>query len=200
MNEYLSIILSIVILSIFIVVIDITKSIFNKNYKKKTISHKNSETKYKESNEECDELDLYNIEEFKLIFMTTLIFSITLIFILHFFSGVTGFDIYHHFMERDLFDYLEILKVLSGGLFILILNSILFLGYLIQLIKRYEILSIEYKQLMLIIKENIYGPILEEVIYRGVIFNLLKSGGFTGSQSSIISSFLFGICNLIYLF
>jgi membrane protease YdiL (CAAX protease family) len=53
---------------------------------------------------------------------------------------------------------------------------------------------------MLIIKENIYGPILEEVIYRGVIFNLLKSGGFTGSQSSIISSFLFGICNLIYLF
>ena len=61
---------------------------------------------------------------------------------------------------------------------------------------RFEILSSEEKEWIFIIKENLYGPILEEIIYRGIIFNIMKAGGFTNVQSSFISSIMFGLCKL----
>ena len=76
----------------------------------------------------------------------------------------------------------------------LLKNATLYLGHIIQLVKRIEYLSIEDKNFVLILKENLYGPLLEEFIYRGIIFNILKDASFTNLQCALISSIMFGIC------
>lgn len=109
-----------------------------------------------------------------------------LLLFLHAIKGYLGYPIPDYNFQWPNF--------IKGGLFALTLNSILFAGFLIQIYWRIEYLSIFRKPLSLIIKENLYGPILEEIIYRAIIFNILKTGGFSNQVSCYISSFLFGIC------
>ena len=49
----------------------------------------------------------------------------------------------------------DLTQLITGSVFILILNGCLYLGYLIQILKRYEYLNSETKDWILIIKENL---------------------------------------------
>ena len=91
-------------------------------------------------------------------------------------------------METETF-----INMLKGSIYALIINSILFLGYISQLIIGIEEINWAPTYL-LIFREDIYGPILEEVIYRGIIYNLFFQDGYSQLSASIISSVLFGIC------
>jgi hypothetical protein len=158
----------------FILIIDITKYIFKKRY------------------ENIDE-EIYNIEEFKPIFVTTLIYLISLFLILIKIRSFLGFNILIYF----LYD-ISLIQIIKASFLSLILNGVLFSGYIYQLIRKIEFLRIWNKNFFLIIKENIYGPLLEEIIYRLVIFNILKHvGGFSPLNSSIINSVMFGLCKNI---
>lgn len=48
--------------------------------------------------------------------------------------------------------------------------------------------------------ENIYGPILEEFIYRGLLFTLLKEAGYNGIKSAIYSSLTFSLSHFRHVF
>ena len=95
---------------------------------------------------------------------------------------------YEQIMESETF-----LNMIKGSIYAIFINSILFLGYISQLIIRIEDINFAPTALM-IFREDIYGPILEEVIYRGIIFNLFFQDGFSKLSACIISSVLFGLC------
>jgi membrane protease YdiL (CAAX protease family) len=78
---------------------------------------------------------------------------------------------------------------------VLFLFSSLYFGFIVQLILKYEKINNEIG-IILFIKTVLYGPFLEEIIYRFLIFELLLNGGFSGIQSSLISSSLFGISKI----
>lgn len=84
-------------------------------------------------------------------------------------------------------------SVRSTALF-LILNCVLYAGYILQLFLGNESLDIRNKNFVLVIRENIYGPILEEIIYRMILFNTLREGGHGDVVSALICNGLFGIC------
>jgi len=48
--------------------------------------------------------------------------------------------------------------------------------------------------------EVIYGPFLEEFVYRGFLFSLLKCGGFNGYLSAIFSSITFSLSHFRHIF
>jgi hypothetical protein len=172
MDEWLfSLIVCFLISSGFIIIIDITKYFFKKH------------------NTNVDE-EVYNIEEFKPIFITTFIYLIFLLLILFKLQNFLGFNI----LGYMLYD-ISLTQIIKASFFSFSLNGILFLGYIYQLFRKIEFLSITDKNIFLIIKENIYGPLLEEMIYRLVIFNILRQvGGFSYLNSSIINSVMFGLC------
>lgn len=185
MNAFMGIIYSGIILSFFITTIEITKNKFKKKYLK--------DSKYDSYGDNEEE---YKTREFKPILKSTIIYTILLIITLNFIGDLIGFDM-THYLFKDIFTFENFTNFINGSLYIIVLNSILYLGYIIQIFKRLEFLSTEDKNSTLIFKENFYGPILEEFLYRGIIFNILKEATFSNFQCSLISSLMFGICNII---
>lgn len=51
----------------------------------------------------------------------------------------------------------------------------------------------------MVLREEVYGPILEEIIYRGFLLVILENSGYNLFVSIFISSFLFGISHLRHL-
>ena len=140
-------------------------------------------------NKTRDFCDTFFKEEFKFIFFATFTFIILLIAILSQMCQFIEFNVMDQFYNN-----FELMKMIQGSLFILSLNGVLYLGLIVQIIKGYEDLNIKNKNWILLVKENIYGPIIEEMLYRGIIFNILKSHGFSNINSSLISSLMFGVC------
>jgi membrane protease YdiL (CAAX protease family) len=106
-------------------------------------------------------------------------------------SGLTKFNLLEIISNE-----MNIFKVIKGCMFAVILNSLLFLGLLVQFALSIEEIHIPCSRLILL-KENIYGPLIEEVIYRLIMFNLLKVGEFSDFNASLVSSLLFGLCKIV---
>ena len=85
-----------------------------------------------------------------------------------------------------------------GTLTILIINFILYSGLLIQFLFGNEYLYRKTK--FCYFMENIYGPFIEEVIYRGILFTLFINAGFNGYESAIYSSFTFSVSHFRHIF
>jgi membrane protease YdiL (CAAX protease family) len=185
MSSLYAIICSFIILIIFIIVIEFTKKRFENQYKKKTSSD--------DSYEDDDNPEDYRIQEFIPIFKSTSAYAVILTLFLNAFGSLIEFNI-KNYLFKDLFTLDTLIIIIKGCAYITILNATLYLGHIIQLVKRIEYLSIEDKNFVLILKENLYGPLLEEFIYRGIIFNILKDASFTNLQCALISSIMFGIC------
>ena len=84
------------------------------------------------------------------------------------------------------------------SILIQIINLILYTGLLIQFIT-----GIEYlypRTTFLFFMEVIYGPFIEEFIYRGILFTLLKQAGFNGYLSAIFSSITFSLSHFRHIF
>jgi len=191
MNSLFAIICSLIILIIFIIVIEFTKKRFEKQYQNKT----NSDDSY----EHDDNAEIYRIQEFIPIFKSTFAYAVILTLFLNAFGSLIEFNI-ENYLFKDIFTVESILIIIKGCAYITILNATLYLGLIIQIVKRIESLSIDDKNFVLILKENLYGPLLEEFIYRGIIFNILKDASFTNLQSALISSIMFGICKALINF
>lgn len=81
---------------------------------------------------------------------------------------------------------------------ILVLISCIYLGYLYQLFYYIEKLS-EYDGFILFFKSVIYGPFMEEVIYRFIVFEIIRAGGYGNVCAVFISSFIFGFSKYFIL-
>ena len=183
MNSFLSIIYSAIILTLFITIIELTKNKFKRKYLKT----------FKDE-EYLDDEEHYKTIEFKSIFFSTISYAIVLTLTLHLLRDYIHYDI-NKYLFKDLTSSRSLINIVQGSLYIIFLNSILYSGYIIQLVNRIDILNFEKKNSVLIMKENFYGPILEEYIYRGIIFNIFKEARFSNLESSMISSLMFGVCN-----
>ena len=107
LSDVSPLIYSTIIMGIFILIIDITKNLFKKLYTERL----------KKQNKRID-TTAYNIEEFKYIFVNTLVFLITLIFILDKLKYQINFDLINSILSKESSN-----NILKGSLFILILKK-----------------------------------------------------------------------------
>lgn len=166
----ISILVSLAISCAFILIIDVTKFIFKKYYA--------------DSNE-----NNYMTDEFKFIFLSTFTYLLLLILILGKIEQFVGINIIEFLMNE-----ISLSNSLFGFLFAIILNMLLYLGYLYQILLGIEGVN-KSQNYLIMIKERIYGPFLEEIIYRAFIYNFLKIlGNFSYFNSSLLCSLMFGLC------
>ena len=92
----------------------------------------------------------------------------------------------------------SIKEKLIGTIMVLTFNFILYSGLLIQLFNGNEILY--SKTRFSFFMENIYGPCIEELIYRGLLFTLFKQAGYHGIKSAIYSSLTFSLSHFRHIF
>ena len=85
-----------------------------------------------------------------------------------------------------------------GTITILIINFILYAGLLVQFFIGNE--ELYKKTPFCYFMENIYGPAIEEIIYRGILFTLFKQAGYNGIKSAIYSSLTFSLSHFRHVF
>ena len=128
----------------------------------------------------------YYETEFYYLFFFTFPFTILIILLsyyLEFIPKQVFTENYNNFINLKTFS-LDTLKIF-------LLNSSLFLGYLFQIMFSIESVY-RYNTPILFFKSVIYGPFMEEVIYRFVVFAIIKTGQYNNTSANIISSFIFG--------
>lgn len=117
-----------------------------------------------------------------------------LIFLLLQFGSFFHFDYYALFFIREK----HLLSSIIKTIIVLGINTILYSGLIIQFIMKIE--HLQRRKPFMFFMEIIFAPILEEMIYRGVLFNIFRGAHFSNIASSIISSLLFGISHLRHIF
>ena len=85
-----------------------------------------------------------------------------------------------------------------GAAIVIIINFILYTGLLIQFILGNE--KLLPKSSFCFFMENLYGPFLEEFIYRGILFTLFKQAEFNGIFSAVFSSLTFSVSHFRHVF
>jgi membrane protease YdiL (CAAX protease family) len=159
------------------------KIINDRNYKFPKEDENDDYEIYLEKKKKFDEIEFYYL------FLSTL-------FVMFFFLIVTIiFELipYNH-LTKNLENIIKYDKFFYDLIKVLFLFSSLYFGFIVQLILKFEKIN-EQNGIILFIKAVIYGPFMEEVIYRFLIYELLLNGGFSAIKSSLISSSLFGISN-----
>lgn len=154
------------------------------NYYNKTIEYELKEKQlYREG-----ELKFFLPYSFGYFFILILLFSII--------GPYFNFDLTEIYFSSE---YNKTIKEkLIGTLMILTFNFILYSGLLIQFYFGNE--KIYPKTYFCFFMENIYGPFIEEVIYRGLLFTLFKQAGFNGIYSALFSSLTFSISHFRHIF
>lgn len=189
--DNIALIYSTIILVFFILVIDLTKKGYSLFLAK---SKKKNETYFYDPDVHQEQMqsEEYKKEEFKPVFLTTFLYTTILLAMMFKQNNFPMLKDYFYLQEGDLN------KAMKGSLLVFVINSILFAGFLFQLVLRIEKVSIEDKSFILIFRDVIYGPILEEIIYRGIIFNILRVGEYSNTYAAFLSSLSFGFCKYFY--
>ena len=182
----IAIIASILIPISFVVFVEKIKSIA----KSRIIKNNNDKEKY------IFRGDLYRDEELKIFLPFSFIYLIFIILFFIIIGPYINFNIFEIYFSKEYNK--PILEKISKTILIQIINLILYTGLLIQIFSRIEYLY--PKTPFSIFMENIYGPFLEEFVYRGFLFTLLKCGGFNGYLSALLSSLTFSLSHFRHVF
>ena len=191
------------IVFLYVVFIDLIKQIFKKYLAKSFKVDEKSLNKLeinlrmlKDVNNIKELQDLkYRKEELKIIFLGTIIYLTVLC--------ITVFIIAPHYS----YNLIEYVKLNSESILFCTIKSIilifnllvlyaghLFEHYYYQINPLYNKIGIKFWM------ETIYAPIIEEFMFRFIVFNLLKINGHSSIKSALISSFMFGIAHLRHFF
>jgi len=185
-SKNIAIISSILIPISFLLYIDLVK----KRIKSKLLKNNNKKENYEFNN------SLYREHELKSFLPFSLIYLISIILLFIFIGPYIKFNIYEIYFSQEYNK--PITEKIIKTILIQIINLILYTGLLIQFISGIE--YIYRKSYFSFFMENIYAPFLEEFIYRGILFTLLKQSGFNGCQSSIFSSLTFSLSHFRHIF
>ena len=138
----------------------------------------------------------YRDEELKYFLGFSILYVFSLVLILYFIGPYINFNIKKiYFSSETNKPILE--KVIKTSL-VLLINFILYSGLLIQFFKGIE--EIYPKTKFCYFMENFYGPILEEFIYRSILYSIFKYAGYSGKLSAFFSSFMFSISHFRHIF
>ena len=184
--KYIAIISSILIPISFVLYVDIVK----KFAKSRLLKNKNDKSKY-----EFRSL-LYREDELKIFLPFSFAYLLIIVIFFILIGPHINFDIYEIFFSQKYNK--PILEKILKTILIQIINLILYTGLLIQFFT-----SVEYiypKTHFSFFMENIYGPFLEEFIYRSILFTLLRQSGFNGYLSAFFSSVTFSLSHFRHIF
>ena len=140
--------------------------------------------------------DLYREKELKFFLPFSFIYLIFILFTFIIIGPYINFNFYEIYFSNEYNK--PIFEKIWKSILIQIINLILYTGLLIQFIT-----GIEYlypRTTFLFFMEVIYGPFIEEFIYRGILFTLLKQAGFNGYLSAIFSSITFSLSHFRHIF
>ena len=145
---------------------------------------------------ELKEKHSYREAELKFFLPHSFIYILILLIILLIIGPYINFDLYEIYFSSK---YNKTFKEkFIGTITILIINFILYTGLLIQFLIGNE--KLYPKKRFCFFMENIYGPAIEEIIYRGVLFTLFKQAGYNGKISAIGSSLTFSLSHFRHAF
>ena len=178
--KYIAIISSILIPISFVLFVDLIKRI--------------AKTKLIKKYELQD--DLYREKELKFFLPCSFIYLIFILLTFIILGPYINFNFYEIYFSNEYNK--PIFEKIWKTILIQIINLILYTGLLIQFVTRIEYLYPRSK--FIFFMEVIYGPFLEEFIYRGILFTLLKQAGFNGYLSAIFSSITFSLSHFRHIF
>ena len=178
--KYISIISSILIPISFVLFVDLIKRI--------------AKTKLIKKYELQD--DLYREKELKFFLPCSFIYLIFILLTFIILGPYINFNFYEIYFSNEYNK--PIFEKIWKTILIQIINLILYTGLLIQFVTGIEYLYPRSK--FIFFMEVIYGPFLEEFIYRGILFTLLKQAGFNGYLSAIFSSITFSLSHFRHIF
>ena len=178
--KYIAIISSILIPISFVLFVDLIKRI--------------AKTKLIKKYELQD--DLYREKELKFFLPCSFIYLIFILLTFIILGPYINFNFYEIYFSNEYNK--PIFEKIWKTILIQIINLILYTGLLIQFVTGIEYLYPRSK--FIFFMEVIYGPFLEEFIYRGILFTLLKQAGFNGYLSAIFSSITFSLSHFRHIF
>ena len=178
--KYIAIISSILIPISFVLFVDLIKRI--------------AKTKLIKKYELQD--DLYREKELKFFLPCSFIYLIFILLTFIILGPYINFNFYVIYFSKEYNK--PIFEKIWKTILIQIINLILYTGLLIQFVTGIEYLYPRSK--FIFFMEVIYGPFLEEFIYRGILFTLLKQAGFNGYLSAIFSSITFSLSHFRHIF
>ena len=195
----------------FQIVVELSKWHFNKNkskhikvmYRELQAKHKHNDDNNNEDDDNDDNEYVYSnyfsneLRSIELIysFIYSTILQIIQIMLLFKFGNSIGYNFPQFFYELEFNNVLiNILKCFISIIFLLVLYS----AVLYQVIMKID--SFPYKTRKRSIEENIVAPILEELEYRGLLFNIFRMQGYSNFYSGLISSLSFGIAHFRHFF
>jgi membrane protease YdiL (CAAX protease family) len=132
----------------------------------------------------------YKYQEYKLMFYSGSIYLIILFSIIKLY-----FPNFYSYLKTQKYSYLNLIYRI---LITIIINMTLYLGNIVQIINGNETLG--KNPIFIIFIENIYSPVLEESIFRGLIMNIFRYNGYSNLFSGFMNSILFGIIHFRHLF
>ena len=182
----IAIISSILIPISFVLFVDAVK----KMAKSRLLKNKKDIEKY-----ELSEV-LYREDELKIFLPLSFIYLIFIILLFIIIGPYINFNIYEIYFSKEYNK--PLIEKVGKAILIQIINLVLYTGLLIQFISGIE--QIYPKTRFCFFMENIYGPFIEEFVYRGILFTLLKQAGFNGYQSAIFSSLTFSLSHFRHIF
>jgi len=182
----IAIISSILIPISFVLFVDAVK----KMAKSRLLKNKKDIEKYELSG------DLYREDELKIFLPLSFIYLIFIILLFIIIGPYINFNIYEIYFSKEYNK--PLIEKVGKAILIQIINLVLYTGLLIQFISGIE--QIYPKTRFCFFMENIYGPFIEEFVYRGILFTLLKQAGFNGYQSAIFSSLTFSLSHFRHIF
>ena len=140
--------------------------------------------------------DLYREKELKFFLPCSFIYLIFILLTFIILGPYINFNFYEIYFSNEYNK--PIFEKIWKTILIQIINLILYTGLLIQFVTGIEYLYPRSK--FIFFMEVIYGPFLEEFIYRGMLFTLLKQAGFNGYLSAIFSSITFSLSHFRHIF
>lgn len=145
---------------------------------------------------ELKEKQSYREAELKFFLPYSIIYIIILILFLLLLGPYFNFDIIEIYFSSK---YNKTIKEkIIGTITILIINFVLYSGLLIQFLFGNE--SLYPKTKFTYFMENFYGPLIEEIIYRGILFTIFINAGFNGYKSAVYSSLTFSLSHFRHVF
>ena len=180
----------------FVLFVDLIKKIAASKLIKKKNNKGNFNDYSKIIEYEIKERHSYREAELKIFLKYSFIYPLILVIIYLIIGNSINFNIIEVYFSPKYNKTIN--EKILGTITILIINFILYSGLLIQFFMDIE--SLYPKTSFCFFMENIYGPILEEFIYRGLLFTLLKEAGYNGIKSAIYSSLTFSLSHFRHIF
>ena len=132
----------------------------------------------------------YKYQEYKLILYSGSIYLIILFYIIKIY-----YPNFYSYLTTQKYSFLNLIF----RIFItIIINMTLYLGNIVQYIYGNE--QLIKNPIFILFIEQIFSPVLEESIFRGLIMNIFRYNGYSNLFSGFINSILFGIIHFRHLF